>query len=252
MAYLLRRARSQRQGMRLIRVRDARIEMYSDPGRTESLGNCSALKWLEATVALDDRSFFLMDGRWYEIGTRYLEAKRGEIEGLIVPDPGFYLPAWEEGWDEKRYNEHVADVLPGALCLDRKGVRTRLHRGNGVEACDVLTRDLVLVHVKRADGSAPLSHLFGQGLVSMETLHTPEGEARFAALVEEIGGGRLELPRPFRPRKVVFAILLKGGERLSASTLFPFSQVTLANVARTIRTRYGVPVEVVGISAHDS
>lgn len=142
--------------------------------------------------------------------------------------------------------EHAA---VGALCLDRTGVRTALQRGNGVEACDVLTADDVFIHVKRADGSAPLSHLFNQGLVSIETLAHPEGEAAFRALVQELGRGRRQVGARYRPKKIVFAILLKRGERLTPDTLFPFSQVALANIARTIRCRYGIPVEVFSIAA---
>jgi uncharacterized protein (TIGR04141 family) len=247
--YLLRRSRSQRDGRRIERLRAGRIELYTDPGCTELISGSSTLKWLEVSVSLGERSFFLMEGRWYEIGTGYLAARRRETEDLITADPGFQLPPWEAGWDEKRYNLHVSDVLPGAVCLDRQGVRTRLHPGNGVEACDVLTRDDVLVHVKRADASAPLSHLFAQGLVSMETLRTPEGASRFAEVVASASGGRRRIALPFTPRKIVFAILLKAGEQLAVDTLFPFSQVTLANVARTIQSRYGVRVEVVGINA---
>jgi uncharacterized protein (TIGR04141 family) len=245
--YLLQRTLKQPSGTRVEALRKGRVELFSDPGCTEQLSGGSALKWLETSVMLDERAFLLMDGSWYEIGTDYLATKRREVDALISTESDVYLPPWDAGWDEQRYNLHVADALPGALCLDRKGVRTGLHRHNGVEACDVLTRDDVFVHVKKADGSSPLSHLFAQGLVSIETIATPEGGSRFAALVDEVSCGRRTIGLPYRPRKIVFAILLKNGERLTTDTLFPFSQVMLANVARTIHARYGIPMEVVGI-----
>ncbi|HET6187845.1 MAG TPA: DUF6119 family protein [Trebonia sp.] len=52
----------------------------------------------------------------------------------------------------------------------------------------------------------------------------------------------------FRPKKVVFAILMENGKELTADTLYPFSQVTLAHVARVLGT-YDIEVEVIGISA---
>ncbi|MFG2362545.1 DUF6119 family protein [Streptomyces mirabilis] len=56
------------------------------------------------------------------------------------------------------------------------------------------------------------------------------------------------MPEDFRPSKVVFAILLKDGTDLTADTLFPFSQVTLVQTARTLEA-WGVEVEVVGIAS---
>ncbi|WP_409470647.1 DUF6119 family protein [Streptomyces sp. HC307] len=52
-----------------------------------------------------------------------------------------------------------------------------------------------------------------------------------------------------RPLSVfVFAILLKDGTDLTADTLFPFSQVTLVQTARTLEP-WGVQVEVIGIAS---
>jgi uncharacterized protein (TIGR04141 family) len=52
----------------------------------------------------------------------------------------------------------------------------------------------------------------------------------------------------YQPKKVVFAILMENGAELSIDTLYPFSQVTLAHVARVLGT-YGIDVEVIGIPA---
>ena len=61
-----------------------------------------------------------------------------------------------------------------------------------------------------------------------------------------------DLPADFQPKKVIFAILLKNGEKLTPDTLFPFSQVTLASAARELESRYQIPVEVIGIEAEHS
>jgi uncharacterized protein (TIGR04141 family) len=120
-----------------------------------------------------------------------------------------------------------------------------------VEICDLLSPDDVLVMVKRAKGSDALSHLFNQALVAVQTLrNSPEGRKRFAEKVAEARKGR-GLPDGFRPWKVVFAILLKDGADLTADTLFPFSQVTLVQTARTLEA-WGVQVEVVGIASTPS
>ena len=106
-----------------------------------------------------------------------------------------------------------------------------------------------LIHVKRARGSAPLSHLFSQGLVSAQSLVAgpPSVRERFIATVAALSGGRT-LPADFKPRKVVYAILMENGRHLTADTLFPFSQATLAHAARILGT-YGIDVEVAAIPA---
>jgi uncharacterized protein (TIGR04141 family) len=89
--------------------------------------------------------------------------------------------------------------------------------------------------------------LFSQGLVAAEALLcSPDLRARFVAEVRKRGKGRT-VPLDFTPKKIVFAILLKDGERLTPETLFPFSQVTLAHTARTLERR-GIAVEVIGIN----
>jgi uncharacterized protein (TIGR04141 family) len=70
---------------------------------------------------------------------------------------------------------------------------------------------------------------------------------RFAEAVADRGNGRRLAPG-FPLKKVVYAILLDNGKQLTPSTLFPFSQVTLAHAARALHT-YGIEVEVIGIPA---
>ena len=125
-------------------------------------------------------------------------------------------------------------------------MRSPLGARSSVEACDLLGPANELIHVKRASGSAPLSHLFFQGLISAETLKaSATARDQFAAAVAALHRGRV-LPKDFTPRKVVYAILLENGNQVSADTLFPFSQATLAHAARTLRM-YDMSVEVIGI-----
>lgn len=160
------------------------------------------------------------------------------------------MPAWDltHGWKERDYNEHVPGVRPGYVCLDRQGVRDPLGAGSTVEICDLLGPGNELIHLKRASGSSPLSHLFAQGLVSAQSLlFSPDARERFAGKVEQFGKGRTIGP-DFVPSKVVFAILLKTGEELTAATLFPFSQVTLAHTSLMLQA-HQIDVELVGIES---
>ncbi|MFE9172781.1 TIGR04141 family sporadically distributed protein [Streptomyces kebangsaanensis] len=248
--YVLNRARVHRPGRRLAALRDGTVTLYSHTraGKDDIMWTSNVLRWIEAEVTLGARRFFLLDGQWYEIGEAYLEAIRSQVERLITGTPSVDLPAWALGDTEREYNESVPDTRPGYVCFDRDNVRTALHRGNGVEICDLLSPDNVLVMVKRAKGSDALSHLFGQAVVAVQTLlHSPEAMDGFARKVAAARPGRA-LPDGFRPSKVVFAILLKNGTGLTADTLFPFSQVTLVQTAKILEAR-GVEVEVIGIQA---
>ncbi|MFE2043767.1 TIGR04141 family sporadically distributed protein [Streptomyces sp. NPDC059477] len=248
--YVLNRARVHRPGRRLAALRDGTVTLYAHTraGRDDVIWTSNVLRWIEAEVALGARRFFLLDGQWYEIGEAYLEAIRSQVGRLITRTPSVDLPAWVLGDTERRYNESVPDVRPGYVCFDRDNVRTALHRGNGVEICDLLSPENVLVMVKRAKGSDALSHLFGQAVVAVQTLlHSPEAMDGFARKVAAARPGRA-LPDGFRPSKVVFAIMLKSGTGLTADTLFPFSQVTLVQTAKILEA-WGVEVEVVGIRA---
>ncbi|MEU8476393.1 TIGR04141 family sporadically distributed protein [Streptomyces hygroscopicus] len=248
--YVLDRARVQRPGTRLAALRDGTVTLYahSRAGKGDVIRTSSVLRWIEAQVTLGARRFFLLDGQWYEIGEAYLAAIRAQVQRLITDSPSVDLPAWVLGDRERDYNDSVPDLRPGYVCFDRDNVRTALHRGNGVEICDLLSPDDVLVMVKRAKGSDALSHLFGQAVVAVQTLlHSPEAGEGFARKVAAARPGR-PLPEGFRPSKVVFAILLKDGTDLTADTLFPFSQVTLAQTAKILEA-WGVEVEVIGIQA---
>jgi uncharacterized protein (TIGR04141 family) len=164
--------------------------------------------------------------------------------------PSLDLPPWrlDRGHKEQDYNLSVPVLRDGYVCLDRDGVRNPLDAGSSLEICDLLGPDDELIGVKHASGSAPLSHLFSQMLVSTQSLLMSAGvRAEFAAHVAVAGRGRT-VPEDFTPKKVVFGILLKDGQELTPDSLFPFSQVTLAHTARILRS-HQIDVEVIGIAA---
>jgi uncharacterized protein (TIGR04141 family) len=103
---------------------------------------------------------------WYEIAARHLTAMRACVERLLGGMPSLDLPRRHLGSDERRYNEHVQDVRPGFICLGRDPVRASLHCEHSFEACDLLGPGNELIHVKRARGSSPLSHLFSHPRIS--------------------------------------------------------------------------------------
>ena len=195
----------------------------------------------------------LLDGRRLVRDRRGLRARiaRGYQQALPAT-PSLYLPPWylPKGRTEYDYNSDAAVRRKGYLCLDRNAsVRDPPGARSSLEICDLLGPGNELIHEKRARGSAPLSHLFSQGLISAQSLVVGPPSVRecFVATVATLPHGRT-LPADFKPGKVVYAILLENGRQLTPDTLFPFSQATLAHAARILGT-YGIDVEVAAIPA---
>lgn len=249
----LRRTRLQRPGERVKALRSGRVYLNVDRDGDDVLDSAPAIKWLEASVPTGPERYFLMDGEWFEIGADYVRTSRDIIGRLFPATSSVALPPWSLAANrtEFDYNSYVAARSGGRmLCLDKnRRVRDPLGVRSPLEICDLLGPDNELIHVKRAEGSAPLSHLFSQGLVSAQSLLYGPAVVReqFAVEVARLGRGRV-LPDGFTPKKVVFAILMDNGKELSPDTLFPFSQVTLAHAAKILGT-YGIEVEVLGIPA---
>jgi uncharacterized protein (TIGR04141 family) len=248
---IVRRTQVQRVGERVKALRSGRVSINADGAGNDVLGEARADKWIEANVSLGARRFFLLDGEWFEIGADYARVSRAAIAPLFPADPSITLPPWSvsDHRTEYDYNLFVADgSLGDYLCLDKnRAVRNPLNARSSVEPCDLLGPHNELIHVKRAAGSAPLSHLFAQGVNSAQFLVTgpPSVRERFVETVRRLPRGRA-LPADFRPRTVVYAILLENGKELTPDTLFPFSQATLAQAARLLGT-YRIGVEVIGI-----
>lgn len=246
---LLRCVKNRRPGRRVSALKSGKVSLNGDDSGLDVLGGTSALKWLEATVTDGAERYFLMDGDWFRIGDDYVRNARVVIESLFPDRPSVTLPPWSADMTERFYNEHVADIRPGQfLCLDRDQ-RVRHPYGpstSSLEICDLLGPNDELIHVKRAKGSAPLSHLFQQGLQGAQgLLHGPAHvRERFVSSVANRRHGR-ELDPDFRPRKLIYAILLENGQTLDADTLFPFSQAALAHAANILGAN--VEIEVIGI-----
>ncbi|WP_369392727.1 TIGR04141 family sporadically distributed protein [Streptomyces sp. CG1] len=264
LGYFLTRARIIKPGRRIEALRRGTVALYSRERASamDHLSTTSALKWIEAHVSLGSRRFCFLDGAWYEFGATYLRTLRETVAPLFPANPSQHLPAWQYSLEvnkkgknvrrpikEATYNKQAAKDRSGWVCLDQKNVNNPLKATNAVEICDLLAPDNTLVLVKKAHDSAPLSHLCYQAHVAVELLQqNPSVRAQFARQVHIQSDGSRTLPEDFTPRRVIFAILLKAGDKLTPDTLFPFSLITLAQTAQELNAR-GVQVEVVGIEA---
>ena len=216
------------------------IQALADDQGTQVIGRAiTANKWITAEVTLDGQHYFYRQGNWYEVGSGYLEFLKGQVADILAEPTPVAMPAWSTAEEEKDYNKRVGADL-GYVVLDRKLVYTTQHP-RGIELCDLLGPDNELIHVKKADSSAPLSHLFAQGIVSCEALITDaEARAELRRRVAEERPNQL-LSEDWRPRQVVYAMAL--GREITSDTLFTFTQVVLVrSVQQLSRMQVGATV----------
>lgn len=224
----------------------------------------SADKCLVGDVTFDDRTYCISDGKWYEIEADYLKRINTDFENTASSSAPFmpYLNIYDkdeclvpEGIEGKeisvkgegRYNFEIQHQLNKGgtdhyLLMDRKNIGYGGGRSQE-EFCDVLTDCGQRIHVKRCSGSAAMSHLFNQGLVSA-SLEKDADE--FVRLVDDkimqIAKGRNVSLDQFlltknEIREVIFAVV---PERRYDHTDLPFfSKVAFTSVKKQLK-RMGI------------
>lgn len=244
--HLLVKTRPLQEGERLPALTKGYIQMCRDAeGKDVASPKIAAHKWLAAEVSLGTSRFFFHEGRWYEVGDRHLESIQQQLGNLLQTPAGLSLIDWTADLkNEKEYNREAAKH--GYVCLDRVPITTELHP-HGFEACDLLGPGNELVHVKRAETTAPLNHLFAQGRISADALRLDStARSKFIAKVRE-RNPQHPVGNDFMPRKVIFGISLKSGKPLTVENLFTFAQVSLLQTAVALRNYSDVEVAVVNI-----
>ena len=246
---VLDRTRRLMPGRRLPALRHGSIALCSDAEEQEQLAQAvSANKWITAEIPLGALRMVYHEGQWYEIGAQHLEFLRSEVAAILDRPPSITLPPWTAQYaNEQAYNRSVGAPGSGFVMLDRTKLRTRQHHhSNGIEACDLLGPRNELIHVKRAAGSSPLSHLFFQGEVAIDALrHEADARQRLVDLVHA-ADPTWPIGVDFTPTKIIYAISLGLAKPLTAASLFTFAQVALYRTVRRLRGD-NIDVEVIAI-----
>lgn len=234
------------KGQRLARVKQAAIQLCRDAQGEEPISQAIPLKkWIAFESDLEDQTYSLYDGSWYQIHHDYAENINRRTDAIFEkPTEDLTFLPWGTDDDEEAYNEKLADAL-GGVCLDRKLITTDLHR-RGIEACDVYLPDGTLVHVKKTEKSAAASHLLAQALVSADALcHDHQARMKLQKRIAELGGDPSKIKS--KPTRVVLAMYRSGGKRVTAEELFTFTKVNLVRQVTSLESR-SVPVRVVAIN----
>lgn len=119
---------------------------------------------LNAEIDLGIKKYILNDGAWYCIDQNYVSEINAFYAGLdssslSLPSFGASTePVYLKSFDPEKF---------GFAYMDRKEIMIGGGRSR-VEFCDLFSKDGHMVHVKRYGGSAVLSHLFNQAVVSAD------------------------------------------------------------------------------------
>lgn len=190
-------------------------------------------KCIYGEVSLEQRTFALTNGKWYQIDADFLQAVNTYVDGIAKTS--LTLPPSHEN-DEKAYNERTSASDPATFALMDCVPISHGGGHNKIEFCDLYTNSKKFIHVKRYGGSSVLSHLFAQGVVSARLFLS---DAEFRAKVNErLPSSHRWENSDIRPQagdyEVVYAVISNGG---SASLEMPlFSKINLRNAAQTLRS----------------
>lgn len=224
------------------------------------IDNWNVYRCLCSEVENEGKQYILTNGLWYlieetfarEVNEYYLNADLADL----------HLEDSRLNESEGDYNERIAGLdTAQRLMMDRRLVKP-FEGQDPIEFCDIYTINKELVHVKRYSGSATLSHLFNQGMVSGELLIQQEFRKRLNSELKTIGREKEhrdlsawkveQNDRSFHrdDYKVIFAIISDTeGDRPSIPF---FSKVAFRHVCRTLKG-YGYQVSLmkIGINQDD-
>lgn len=190
---------------------------------------------------IDDETYHLCDGEWYFIETNFIQRLENALNPYFVNDHTF-LHACDEV-KEDAYNISVKDANPAVICLDKTSISPAGQRQ--VEPCDLISiiEDKVhLVHVKISTRSSSLSHLFNQGVNSVELLRMEEtsrnklkelveNDANICNLVDSGDFG------------VTYGIITKKAANRQSKNLPIFSRISLLRAVNALKMM-GIPCSI--------
>jgi|WetSurMetagenome_2_1015567.scaffolds.fasta_scaffold02226_8 uncharacterized protein (TIGR04141 family) len=178
----------------------------------------------------DNKQFIINNGKWYEVESNFVKTINKIYSEIRLSD--IILPKYDH-LDEADYNKKITEENSNFLLMDRNNI---FHGGghNQIEFCDILDKKNKIIHIKHYGGSAVLSHLFQQGLISGE-LFVSDPEFRKKLNKKLKSGWKLNdssqkiIPSDY---EIVFAIISNGMEERPNIPFF--SKVSIKNVTRRL------------------
>lgn len=178
------------------------------------------IQWsLYKCLVFDYKNTFLSKGAIYEIKQDFLSEVDNFIDEYKIPN---FLPRANLDESEGNYNERIHNNDKGLYLLDRMCPNIEGH--SKVEICDIYNRDhQQFIHIKKAESSSSLSHLWSQGIVSEQLANS--NNPQYIDKFQKVAGETLP-----KKRKVYYGIIKKT-EQLPI-----FSKISLYNSIKVLKS----------------
>lgn len=190
---------------------------------------------------IGDKTYHLCEGEWYFIETDFIQKLSTELDPIFV-DTHRYLHQCEKK-REDHYNISVKDAFEAVRCLDKKSISPRGQYS--VEPCDLIyveSEYLELAHIKISTRSSSLSHLFNQGVNSVQLLrNNEEARQKLKTLVDNDASMNDYVDKG--TYSVTYGIITKNDKEKKSKSLPLFSRISLLRTFNTLRTM-NIPMRV--------
>lgn len=209
---------------------------HADRAHRRKLYSC-----LVYEVAYKGETYVLFDGQWYLVERSFYAEIDKYYRGILAKP----FVAQTAAKNEQAFiTELIART--DLLCMDQTRTNPAGATRANLEPCDFLSTSRQLIHLKDGHSSAPLSHLWNQGLVSTQSFvsdakfrsdfrkaigarESKYGRAGFAALIPD--GRTKPVPGDFT---IVFGVMRHANSRSKALDLPFFSKIALRAVAQRL------------------
>lgn len=216
----------------------------------------------EIPAAGDAAIFHMTDGNWYRAEAAFVERMTTYINARCQP---CHLPPYnhdrtvkgKQVYSEEAYNAAIVEWDANYVCLDQTDISPA--GSTQVEPCDIYTvsnlgTDLAtadMYHIKISTRSAHLSHLFNQGVNSVELL---KQEEECSTKLKRLIGERVSAenrdnfcsPIDQKKYRIVFGVISHKAAALQAKNLPLFSRLSLMRTMQLLEL-YAVQCSLVFI-----
>lgn len=184
--------------------------------------------------------YHLCEGHWYLINLDFLIKISNELNPFFIGTHDFLNQC--EHKREDNYNNSVKDLFAEVICLDKQNISPKGQYQ--IEPCDLIyIKDnyLELAHIKISTRSASLSHLFNQGVNSVELLRVNnDAKNKLIELTNDIPEMKSYIESgTFR---VTYGIISKKNDK-KLEGLPIFSRISLYRVVNSLKTM-NIPVQI--------
>jgi uncharacterized protein (TIGR04141 family) len=194
----------------------------------------------ETVIPGDGSSYHLCEGSYYKVEASYVQRLKDYLDSKcedsdLCPYDHDEVQGDKRTYSEGRYNAAVPIWQNRFICLDRTDISP--HGSTEIEPCDLYSvvpggDRATLYHVKISTRSTQLSHLFNQGVNSLELISMEDqAKVKFRNLIRSNLHGNDEArylaPLNADNYKVIFAIITHKDKDARSDNLPLFSKISL-------------------------